>query len=43
MKVKFIEHAKERLTDRGTSEEEIKKVYFWELMLRQRKAEKLRR
>lgn len=26
MKIKFIEHAKERMQERGASEEEIKKV-----------------
>jgi len=26
MKIKFVEHAKERMKERGTSEEEVKEV-----------------
>jgi hypothetical protein len=29
MKIKFIEHAKERMIERGASEEEVKKVLFF--------------
>jgi hypothetical protein len=28
MKVRFVEHAKERITERGTSEEEVNTVLF---------------